>query len=65
MRKLMMLCREKSQGTQQKAPFPPPQARRLTDGLFSGAVKVTGRLTFAQIKVDFIGRRENKRAVLE
>ena len=57
----MILCREKSQGTQQTV----PQARRLTDRLFSGAVKVTGRLTFAQIKVDFIGRRENKRAVLE
>ena len=61
MRKLMMRCREKSQGTQQKV----PQARRRTGRLFSGAGKITGRLTFAQIKVDIIGRRENKRAVLE
>ena len=32
----MILCREKSQGTQQKV----PQARRLTDRLFSGAVNI-------------------------
>lgn len=56
MRKLIMRCSEKSQGTQQKV----PQARRLTGRLFSGAVKVTGRPTFAQTKVDFIGRKERK-----
>ena len=61
MRKLMTCCSEKSQGTQQKV----PQARRLTGRLFSGAVKVPGRPTFAQTKVDFMGRGENERAVLE